>query len=98
MLDTPDAINVSLLWPWWKLFWQGANVCPLSGTSQLGDFCAGLAEPDDGVFIDEFGDDDVTDFVELVEERVGRGGGGGRHDGGDSGLCWGNGSFEVNFR
>lgn len=85
MLHTPDAVDISLLWPWWKLLWQGADIGPLSGTSQFGNFSACCAEVCYGLFIDQFWDDDVADFVELVEERVGRGSGDARHDdGGDS--------------
>lgn len=71
VLNSPDTVHVGGLWPWWELLWECANVRPIASAGEFGDFCASGAELLDGCFIDELWDDDVADFVELVEEWVG---------------------------
>lgn len=77
VLNSPDTVYVGGLWPWWELLWECTNVRPIASAAELGDFCASGAELLDSCFIDELWDDDVADFVELVEEWVS--GSGGRH-------------------
>lgn len=71
VLDAPDAVYVGGLGPWWELLGKGADVGPVSGAGEFGDFGAGGAEFGDGFGVDEVWDDDVAGFVELVKKGVG---------------------------
>lgn len=86
VLDSPNAVHVSFLWPWRKLFWESTDVGPVSLARELGDFSAGRTQLFYSLLIDELGDDDIADFVELIQKWVR--GGGDRHGGDNCELRW----------